>query len=86
MHIWLHGMLICTFWLPVQNEVLAEECVELGLALPAQYVPRRELLFAVPYMEKAGFPADVGQKAFIASFKKQHFLWLWDASKTSEMH
>lgn len=40
----------------------------------AQRIPRRELLFTVPYMEKAGIPADVGQKAFIVSFRIQLFL------------
>jgi len=52
--------------------------VELELALPAQYTPRRELLFIVPYMAKAGISADVGQKTFIAYFKIRHLLQLWN--------
>lgn len=84
MHIWLCGILVCASWLPGQHEVLAEECVE--LALPAEPIPQRELLFTVPYMEKAQLPADVGLKAFLVSSRIQLFLWEWNATKTSEFH
>lgn len=56
--------------------------MELELALPAQCIPRREFLFIVPYMAKAGISADVGQKTFIASFIMQHLLRLWNTAGT----